>query len=59
MAASVRGWTLDLGSGHDLRVVRWSSEAGSALGGESAEGSLSPRDSWVAQPLSVCLQLRS
>ena len=41
VAYSVKHLTLDLGSGHDLRVVRLSSVMGSALGVESAWDSLS------------------
>ena len=33
---SVKCLTLDFGSGHDLRVVRWSPASGSMLSGESA-----------------------
>ena len=33
---SVKRWTLDLGPGHDLRVMRLSPGSGSTLGMESA-----------------------
>ena len=36
MAQSVERQALDLGSGHDLRVMELSPEAGSALSGESS-----------------------
>ena len=36
MAQSVKHPTLDFGSGHDIRVVRWSAEEGSVLGMEPA-----------------------
>ena len=46
MAQSVERQALDLGSGHDLRVVGWSFASGSMLCEESAWNSLS---------LSLCL----
>ena len=45
MAQSVKHSTLDLGSGHDLRVVGSSPMSGSVLSVESAWDSLSPSPS--------------
>lgn len=42
MAQAVKCLTLDFGSGHNLRVVRWSAVLGSVLGEEAAWDSLSP-----------------
>ena len=36
VAQLVKRPTLDLGSGHDLGIMRWSPESGSVFGGESA-----------------------
>ena len=44
-AQSVKCPTLDFGSGHDLRVVRFTPMSGSELGMEPAEDSLSPSPS--------------
>ena len=35
-------WTLDFGSGHDVRVIRWNPVWGSLMGMESASDSLPP-----------------
>ena len=42
MAQLVKHPPFDFGSGHDLRVMRWSPVLGSRLGVESAEDALSP-----------------
>ena len=62
LSEGVPGWlsamhpTLDLGSGHDLRVVRSSPVSGSALGAESAGESLpSPCSRSLSIEASCCL----
>ena len=42
MAQSGKGLTLDFGSGHDLKVLRWSLAMGSVLRVQSLPGILSP-----------------
>ena len=53
MAQSVACRTLGFGSGHDLRVVRWSPRSGSAFSRESAWESLSLLTSALPPPLSI------
>ena len=60
MAQAVEHLTLDFHSGHDLKVVRLSPASSSMLNvvGICLRLSL-PWDAWVAQWLSICLQLKA